>query len=319
MKKSLIFLSLVALLASCTGVSVEKAKIKTAQDSVSYVLGAEYGSGMSQNLGTFPGGLNAETFLEAFVNGFEGDSADIIVDDLRAFYMEYVQAAEAADKDTTGAVFEPANKDSISYLIGHAEGEGTAMRMESFPGGMNMVAFLDAFVNCFQGDSARIKVENPQMYINDYVMKAQSAEAEKAAQEAEEAAKTDENALAGKAFLEENAKKDGVVTTASGLQYKVIKEGSGTKPSTADRVKVHYHGTLIDGSVFDSSVDRGEPISFAVTGVIPGWTEALQLMSVGSKYTLYIPYDLAYGARSTGSIPAYSALIFEVELLGINE
>jgi FKBP-type peptidyl-prolyl cis-trans isomerase FklB len=125
---------------------------------------------------------------------------------------------------------------------------------------------------------------------------------------------------AGEAFLAENAKKEGVKTTASGLQYKVIKSGTGESPKPTDTVKVHYHGTLIDGTVFDSSVQRGEPISFPVTGVIPGWVEALQLMKVGDKWQLFIPAKLAYGARSPSPlIGPNSTLIFEVELLGIEK
>lgn len=125
---------------------------------------------------------------------------------------------------------------------------------------------------------------------------------------------------AGEDFLAENAKKDGVKTTASGLQYKVIKSGTGETPKLTDTVKVHYHGTLIDGTVFDSSVQRGEPITFSVNGVIPGWTEALQLMKVGDKWQLYIPTKLAYGEQSpTPKIPPDSALLFEVELLGIEK
>ena len=123
----------------------------------------------------------------------------------------------------------------------------------------------------------------------------------------------------GRKFLEENSKKEGVITLASGLQYEVITNGSGDKPKLEDNVTTHYHGTLIDGTVFDSSVDRGEPASFPVGGVIKGWTEALQLMSVGSKWKLYVPYDLAYGERGAGpQIGPYSTLIFEVELLSIN-
>jgi FKBP-type peptidyl-prolyl cis-trans isomerase FklB len=124
---------------------------------------------------------------------------------------------------------------------------------------------------------------------------------------------------AGETFLAENAKKDGVTTTSSGLQYEVIKMGKGKKPTATDRVKVHYHGTLIDGTVFDSSVQRGEPIIFALTQVISGWTEGLQLMPVGSKFKFYIPQHLAYGAQQAGQIPPYSTLIFEVELLGIEK
>ncbi len=123
----------------------------------------------------------------------------------------------------------------------------------------------------------------------------------------------------GEQFLAENALKEGVTVTESGLQYEVIKMGKGPKPGATDRVKVHYHGTLIDGTVFDSSVDRGEPIAFPLDGVIKGWTEGLQLMPVGSKFRFYIPQELGYGAQSAGSIPPYSTLIFEVELLGIEK
>jgi FKBP-type peptidyl-prolyl cis-trans isomerase FklB len=120
------------------------------------------------------------------------------------------------------------------------------------------------------------------------------------------------------AFLEENAKKEGIQITETGLQYEVITMGTGPKPTLDQTVKVHYHGTLIDGSVFDSSVDRGEPIEFPVTGVIPGWVEGLQLMPVGSKFKFYIPYDLAYGERGAGQmIKPFSTLIFEVELLEV--
>lgn len=118
-------------------------------------------------------------------------------------------------------------------------------------------------------------------------------------------------------FLTDNANREEVVTTESGLQYEVVKLGTGNKPTIQDKVKVHYHGTMIDGTVFDSSVERGEPITFALTQVIPGWTEGLQLMPVGSKFIFYIPYDLGYGEQQVGPIAPYSTLIFEVELLDI--
>ena len=123
----------------------------------------------------------------------------------------------------------------------------------------------------------------------------------------------------GAKFLAENALREGVKVTASGLQYEVIKMGKGKKPTATDKVKVHYHGTLTNGTVFDSSVDRNEPITFGLTQVIAGWTEALQLMPVGSKFKLYIPQELGYGSQQAGSIPPYSTLIFEVELLGIEK
>ena len=132
---------------------------------------------------------------------------------------------------------------------------------------------------------------------------------------------TAENARKGEEFLANNAKEEGVITTASGLQYKVLQKGNGNNnPGPTDRVKVHYHGTLIDGTVFDSSVERGSPISFGLNQVIKGWTEGLQLMVVGQKNRLYIPSDLAYGNRGAGGkIGPGSTLIFDVELLGIND
>ena len=130
----------------------------------------------------------------------------------------------------------------------------------------------------------------------------------------------DEEKAKGAAFLAENKKKDGVIETPSGLQYKVVKMGTGAKPSATDRVKVHYHGTLIDGTVFDSSVERGQPITFGLNQVIAGWTEGVQLMPVGSKFIFYIPSNLAYGDRAAGDkIKPGSTLIFEVELLDIEK
>jgi FKBP-type peptidyl-prolyl cis-trans isomerase FklB len=127
------------------------------------------------------------------------------------------------------------------------------------------------------------------------------------------------NIEAGKTFLAENAKRAGVMTTASGLQYEVVTAGTGVKPTASDKVTVHYHGTLPNGKVFDSSVQRGQPIDFPVNGVIAGWTEALQLMATGSKWKIFIPSSLAYGERGAGAdIGPHQALVFEVELLKVN-
>lgn len=158
---------------------------------------------------------------------------------------------------------------------------------------------------CTASDKAIMTGEDAQKYITT-MLEARSAE------------KNKNFAAKGEAFLAANATKEGVITTESGLQYKVVTMGKGAKPTATDKVRVHYHGTLIDGTVFDSSVERGEPLEFPLNAVIKGWTEGLQLMPVGSKFILYIPYQLAYGERSQGDkIGPCEALIFEVELLDI--
>jgi len=139
----------------------------------------------------------------------------------------------------------------------------------------------------------------------------------KAAPATQKSAGSSENLAKGRAFLEENGKREGVITTSSGLQYEIITMGSGPKPTASSTVRVNYEGKLIDGTEFDSSYKRGESISFPLNRVISGWTEGVQLMQVGSVYKFFIPTELAYGARTTGSIPANSALIFKIELLGI--
>ena len=162
----------------------------------------------------------------------------------------------------------------------------------------------DAFVDVFNGNKLLIDEKEASSILQNYQQKIANKTLEK-------------NSTLGKEFLEKNAKKDGVITTSSGLQYKILKEGDGESPKETDKVEVHYHGTLIDGTVFDSSVDRGESITFPVNGVIPGWVEALKLMKTGAKYKLFIPSELAYGNRGQGKIGPNSTLIFEVELISI--
>ncbi len=162
-------------------------------------------------------------------------------------------------------------------------------------------------------DSSIIDEQTSRTLVNEIVQKGQAAKM-KANEE-----KFADNKKAGEDFLEENKKRDGVKTTESGLQYEVIKKGTGASPAATDKVKVHYHGTLIDGSVFDSSVDRGEPITFPLNQVIAGWTEGVQLMKEGAKYKFYIPQDLAYGGQDKGQIKPFSTLVFEVELLEVVE
>ena len=198
--------------------------------------------------------------------------------------------------------------DSASYAIGINTGANYRTNLKTLPAGEATIDDLIAgFIQAIKGDSAAMKMtpETAQQYLQTYFVEASAKEAA-------------QNKEAGEKFLAENKTKEGVITTESGLQYKVEKEGTGEKPTAADRVKVHYTGTLLDGTKFDSSVDRGEPAEFGVSQVIRGWTEGLQIMPAGSKYIFWIPSDLAYGERGAGQdIKPNSVLKFEVELLEV--
>lgn len=201
-------------------------------------------------------------------------------------------------------------QDSVSYIIGN--NIGTQMHQQKLD--LNLDVFVRAFHSAFQGEESMIDRSEVQKVMTAFQMEMQKK------MEAERTEKKKLNKEEGDAFLAKNKDAEGVKVTESGLQYKVIKEGTGAVPAETDKVKVHYHGTLIDGTVFDSSVDRGEPISFAVNGVIAGWTEALKMMPVGSKWKLFIPSELAYGERGAGKdIGPNATLIFEVELLDIEK
>ncbi|CAH8285270.1 FKBP-type peptidyl-prolyl cis-trans isomerase FklB [Mariniflexile fucanivorans] len=200
--------------------------------------------------------------------------------------------------------------DSVSYAIGM----DVARNVKTSVSEIDSELFIQGYMNVLDSTNILIKPEDGQQILSAYFQKKQAENMKKQQEEAEK-----EKGV-GEKFLEENKSKDGIKVTESGLQYKVLKEGTGPKPTAESKVKVHYHGTLIDGTVFDSSVDRGEPTEFGVGQVIRGWTEGLQLMPVGSKYKFFIPQDLGYGARQAGEkIKPYSTLIFEVELLEIVE
>ena len=191
--------------------------------------------------------------------------------------------------------------DKVSYALGLGIGRQ-----------LSQMGAGELNIDDIAGEKLKVSDSEAQTIVQDFFKKqeekqrAAAAEAGKAAREA------------GEKYLAENAKKEGVVTLPSGLQYKVLTEGNGKKPKATDKVKCHYEGMLIDGTLFDSSIQRGEPATFPLNGVIAGWTEGLQLMAEGSKYRLFIPYNLGYGERGAGaSIPPYAALVFDVELIEV--
>ena len=199
--------------------------------------------------------------------------------------------------------------DKVSYALGIGIGHQLANMGGS---ALNIDDFAQAVKDVLAGSELKIKSSEAQQIVQAFFAE-QEQKINKQRQEAGKMAKE-----AGEKYLAENAKKDGVITLPSGLQYQVLKEGNGKKPSAKDSVKCHYEGFLIDGTVFDSSVQRGEPAVFGLQQVIAGWTEGLQLMQEGAKYRFFIPYRLAYGEGGAGgSIPPYAALIFDVELIKV--
>ena len=199
--------------------------------------------------------------------------------------------------------------ESLSYALGLSMGNNfKSSGIEE----MNIKEFAEGVAAVFEGTQPKMSYDEAKNVIREFFTVLEEKQNAAAAKMGEV------NKAAGEAFLAENAKRPEVKTTESGLQYEVITEGNGDKPAASDTVVVHYTGTLIDGTVFDSSVERGTPATFGVTQVIPGWVEALQLMQVGAKWRLYIPSDLAYGPRGAGgAIGPNSTLIFDVELLQI--
>ncbi len=199
--------------------------------------------------------------------------------------------------------------DKLSYALGIGIGSQLAgMGAKE----LNIDDFAQAIKDVISGSELKVDNAEAQTLVQNFFQE-QEAKQQAAAAEAGKAAK-----VAGEDFLAENGKKDGVVTLPSGLQYQVLKEGDGKKPSATDQVVCHYEGTLIDGTVFDSSYQRNQPATFGLNQVIAGWTEGVQLMQEGAKYRFFIPYNLAYGERGAGAqIPPFAALVFDVELIEV--
>ena len=286
MKKIVLFAAIAAAVgfASCTA-QAPKANLKNEVDTLSYMMG-----------------VNNTQGLNDFLVGRMG----VDLNDMDAFLKGFIEASTKTSK-----------KDK-AYMAGLQIGQQVAVDMfeginQQIFGGdslqsLNKADFLAGFIAAVKGNAA-FTLDSARVYVETHAdaIKAKALES-----------RYGENKAAGEAFLAEHAKKEGVVTTESGLQYKVSKEGKGEVPTATSTVKVNYKGTLIDGTEFDSSYKRNEPTTFRANQVIKGWTEALTMMPVGSKWELYIPQELAYGARETGGqIKPFSTLIFEVELLEV--
>lgn len=320
------------MMVSCGGASTPKTSLKNSVDSVSYAYGV---SMTDQGLVQF---LEQSGVLQS-TSGIEYD------------YQIRMASADSTQKEVLqkemNAKVDSINKINAPRLNQFIKGLTEAMGLEensAYGNGLSIgVQFSQQMLPQFNdmlfgGDSTKSvnkdqvlagiisTLKNQELAIskveaNGMVQSAaEKAQAEQQVRQEEELkAQHQESIAAGDAFMAENGAKEGVVTLPSGLQYEIVRAGNGPMPTETDRVKVHYHGTLIDGTVFDSSVDRGEPATFGVTQVIAGWTEALKLMPVGSKWRLYVPYDLAYGSADRGTIKPFSNLIFDVELLGIEK
>ena len=215
-------------------------------------------------------------------------------------------AASALLLSGSQVLAQETDKEKLSYAIGM----NIAQSLQAQGTDVDIDTLLTALKAKYTGGEMAMSDDDARAFLQEYVRQQQEE------QVALQAAKAEANKAAGDAFLAENAEREGVMTTDSGLQYKVIEQGSGPMPAATDRVTVHYRGTLIDGTEFDSSIG-GEPVTFGLNQVIPGWTEGVQLMPVGSKYEFYINPELGYGAAGGGPIPPNSTLVFEVELIGI--
>lgn len=276
-----------SVFSSCNSNSTKLPSLKNQLDSLNYAFGLANGHGIKQY------------YLAA--DSANADSLNSKIESLLRGMDEGMKGDAAANPELA----------ELGTNIGKAlKEQKTAGLMGDSSLTVDIKIIKQGLINGMKNSNIQMTAEDAQTYLNTTMQKLQ----EKRMQEQHAP-----NKAAGEVFLQENAKKAGVVTTASGLQYEIIKKGTGATPTDSSRVKVHYHGTVIDGTVFDSSVDRGEPAVFGVNQVIKGWTEALKLMQVGSKYKLYIPQELAYAEQSMGNIKPFSALIFEVELISIEK
>lgn len=335
MKKTMLStLGAVAVLAvfmvSCGGASSPKTSLNNSVDSVSYAYGVSMADqGLVQYLeqkGILVNASNLEYDYQMRIAAADSTEREGLQREL-ASKMDSINKVNAPRlNEFIKGLKEAINLDAESaYAEGLAIGTQFSQMMlpqvntmlygEEGSQEMNTDQLLAGLISVLKNDRLAINAMEANALVQTEIEKAQ--ETQMARQEEELKGQHTEAVAANEAFLTENAEREEVTTLPSGLQYEILTEGTGATPTADDRVRVHYHGTLIDGTVFDSSVERGEPATFGVTQVITGWTEALQLMPVGSKWRLYIPHDLAYGSQDRGEIKPFSTLIFDVELLEI--
>ncbi len=279
------------------------------------------GSSVAQQINSGQGGLVPDQFIKGFEEAVGGD---VNVPEK----MSYAQGMRAAqqrgvnqEQFLKGFQDAMANPEAVGATMSYAEGMSMAMRLQQEPMGFDRDEVLRAVKDRLGNKEPAYSEEElmgAMQELQAFAQQQQQAAMQQQAMQREGMAqKAEENMAKGKEFLKANAAKEGITTTMTGLQYQVLKEGDGAKPTAESTVKVHYTGRLLDGKVFDSSVERGEPVEFPLSGVIPGWTEGLQLMPVGSSFRFWIPAELAYGANAPASIGPNQVLDFEVELLEI--
>ncbi len=303
MKKLLYFIPVALLLYSCGGGSAGEVVLATNADSTSYALGAVSSDNFKgQGFDISPEKVKDGIKAAAAGNSYMGE------EEIDALFRQFSIERQMRQVDPSNDSPYSINLDTFGYAMG----TDIYSKVTEVGYKLNADAFYQGHSDAFNDAERKLTNEQVDGLMKKFNADAQKVFAEKAAREAEE------NKAKGIAFLAEKEKEDGITKTESGLLYEVMKSGAGKKPLATDKVKVHYHGTLIDGTVFDSSVDRGTPIEFELNKVIPGWTEGVQLMPIGSKYKFYVPSNLAYGERGfPPKIGPGAALIFEVELIDI--
>ena len=322
--------ALAVMMVSCGGASTPKASLKNSVDSVSYAYGVTMADqGLAQFLeqsGVLISTTNIEYDYQMRIAAADSTQKAVLqsemaskIDSINKINAPKLNEFIRGMKDAINLDEQSAYAHGLSIGVQFSQQMlpqfNTMLYGEDSDTKANTDQLLSGLVSTLKNQGLAISKTEANELVQSEFDKAQE---QQMARQEEDLKSQYESAIAeGDAFLAENAKREEVVTLPSGLQYEVLTEGSGAIPTASDKVKVHYHGTLIDGTVFDSSVERGEPTSFGVTQVIAGWTEALQLMPVGSKWRLYVPYDLAYGSADRGEIKPYSNLIFDVELIGI--